>query len=200
MDLDILFPECISFGAQGGPEFETDVVIYGSGEETRNQNWEVERLSWDVAHAARVQENWEPLRTFFRLAAGRANSFRYLDKTDYICVAGDGVFLDTDDTGSPPIGKQMYKTYTKDGHTYYRKIVKPITGTITVTGGGSLNYATGVVTGGTPTAWVGQFHVHCRFDTDAMRGRIIDKQGDGQFIMGWDSIPILEVKNGAGEA
>ena len=37
--LDVRFPPLISFGAEGGAEFLTDIVVTASGFETRNQNW-----------------------------------------------------------------------------------------------------------------------------------------------------------------
>ena len=145
MDLDIQFPECISLNAINGPEFETDVVVFANGQEQRNANWEFERFTAEVAHAARRESDWRPLLAFFRLAQGRANTFRYKDHTDYICEPGDGVFFDS--TDGSPTGQQMYKRYTFDGQTVYRRITKPVSGTITITGGGSLNYASGIVMG-----------------------------------------------------
>lgn len=41
--------------------------------------------------------------------------------------------------------------------------------------------------------WAGQFDVPCRFDTDQMRGTIANKSG-GQFVVDWESIPIVEIR------
>lgn len=38
-----------------------------------------------------------------------------------------------------------------------------------------------------------EFDVNVRFDTDEMTGEILDKSG-GEFLMGWNSIPIIEVR------
>lgn len=187
--LDIRFPERISLGAEGGPEFSTDIVIMASGAEARNQNWSTERLRYDVSHAARLEADWRKLQAFFRVVAGRAKSFRFKDWTDYVCDSGYGVFQDAD-SGSP-LGKQMYKLYYFNGQSYYRKITKPVSGTITTDAVG-LDYSTGIATSG--TYWSGQFDVHARFDTDSMRAETIDKQNDGSLIVGWQSIPIVEVK------
>ena len=187
--LDIRFPERISFGAQGGPEFLTDVVILANGVEARNQNWSTERLRYDVSHAARLEPDWRKLQAFFRVVAGRAKSFRFKDWTDYVCDSGYGVFQ-TADTGSP-LGKQMYKLYYFNGQAYYRKITKPVVGKIT-TNAVNLDYSTGIADSG--TTWYGEFDVHARFDTDAMRAETIDKQNDGSLIVGWQSIPIVEVR------
>lgn len=189
--LDIRFPVDISFGAEGGAGFETDIVIMASGAEVRNQNREHQRMMFDVAHAARREAAWRKLRAFFLVCAGRAHTFRYKDWTDYICEAGDGVFQDAD-SGSPT-GQQMYKRYIFGGQTYYRKVTKPINGKITLVGSGTLDYSTGIVDGGAPTAWYGEFDVHARFDTDEMRSELINKTPDGELLVGWRSIPIVEV-------
>lgn len=190
--LDIRFPPTISLGAEGGAEFRTDIVITASGAETRNQNWERQRMRYDVAHAARREAQWRQLQAFFLAARGRACSFRFKDWLDYVCAPGAGVFA-LDDSGGSPTGLQMYKRYTFAGQTYDRKITKPVSGSITVTGAGTLDYSTGIVHGGTPTAWAGEFDVHARFDTDAMRSNLITRAQDGEILVGWNSIPIVEV-------
>lgn len=186
--LDIRFPPLISINAIGGPEFLTDVVIVASGAEARNQNWSRERLRYEVSHAARRETQWRELQAFFRIVAGRAHSFRFKDWTDYIAVSGAGIFQDAD-SGSP-LGKQMYKTYSFGGQTYYRKITKPVSGKITTDAVG-LDYATGIATSG--TFWYGQFDVHARFETDEMKAETIDKSGD-ELLVGWRSIPVIEVR------
>ncbi len=42
-------------------------------------------------------------------------------------------------------------------------------------------------------AWAGQFDVPVRFDTDRMVGVISNKSG-GQFVIDWESIPIVEIR------
>ena len=190
--LDIRFPPKISFGATGGPAFRTDVVITASGGESRNQNWSNARLRYEVSHAARREVLWRQLVAFFLMVAGRAYSFRFKDWTDYICEVGDGSFIA--DSGSPGTGNQMVKAYTFGGNTYYRTITKPVSGAVTVVGGGTLNYATGIVEGGSPTSWYGEFDVHARFDTDEMKHETINKTAEGELLVGWSSIPVVEVR------
>lgn len=83
------------------------------------------------------------------------------------------------------------------GSVHDRKIRKPCKSpTLTITSGtGSLDYTTGIFTlsSGGLTTWAGQFDVPCRFDIDEMKGEIIDKSG-GSFVMGWQSVPIVEVR------
>lgn len=189
--LNMRFPVDISLGAEGGAEFLTDIVIVASGAEARNQNWTQPRHKYDVAHAARREEKWRRLQAFFLAAQGRACSWRYKDWTDFECEPGDGVFYPA--TVGSPTGQQMYKKYTFAGQTFYRKITKPVSGKITVTGGGAIDYDAGIVAG-SPSAWYGEFDVHARFDTDYMQSETIVRQTDGELIVGWRSIPIVEVR------
>ena len=45
---EIRFPDNIAYGATGGPEFATTVVVTGAGHEQRNVNWAEARGRWDV--------------------------------------------------------------------------------------------------------------------------------------------------------
>jgi uncharacterized protein (TIGR02217 family) len=191
------FPDDISRGAIGGAGFLTDVVMVESGHEFRRQARALELGSWEVSHAARLPEKYRRLQAFFRVAAGRANGFRFKDWTDFEAAQTEGVFvLLTGSTGGSTW--QMYKRYTFGAYTYDRKIQKPINGTVTVTGGSghSIDYATGILTEGLgePTSWAGEFDVPARFDTDVMRAETIEKQVSGELVVGWSSIPIVEIR------
>jgi uncharacterized protein (TIGR02217 family) len=185
------FPELISFHALAGPEFQTDVVVVQSGAEARNQNWEQARRRYEVSHAVRLPAQYIPLKAFFHVVGGRAIGFRFKDWTDFECADAEGKFLQLTSTTF-----QLLKRYTSGSETYDRVISKPISA-ISITGGSSpvVDYTTGIVTvsSGTPTAWNGEFDVPCRFDTDRMEGEIIDKAGT-EFIIGWNSIPIVEIR------
>lgn len=43
--------------------------------------------------------------------------------------------------------------------------------------------------------WEGEFDVPCRFDIDQMRGEVMDKHKNGDLIVSWSSIPIVEVRD-----
>lgn len=185
------FPEAISYGAIGGPGFLTNIVVVNSGNEFPDQVWSLERGSWEVSHAARFPAQYKLLQSFFRIMRGRANTFRFKDHSDFTVSSGEGVFVLLTATTF-----QMYKRYTFGAETYDRKITKPVA-TPGITGGtlSSINLTTGIVTmtSGTPTAWQGEFDCHCRFDTDQMKQESISRSG-GLLIIGWSSIPIVEVR------
>lgn len=192
---DIRLDPLISRGAIGGPGFLTNIVITNSGNEFREQVWSLQRGSWDIAYAARKEAVFQPLKSFFLVVGGRANSFRFKDWLDFKVTSLQGVF-----TEITPTTFQFWKRYTFGSYTYDRKITKLVaTPTIdTGTSGGSVasvSLTTGVVTmaSGEPTAWAGEFDCHVRFDTDVMKAETIDGP-PGARIVGWSSIPIIELK------
>lgn len=186
--IETQFPSNISLGATGGPGFQTDVVSVNSGHEQRNAAWQDARGAWDVAHGVRTQAQMDELVAFFRVMKGRANGFRFKDWSDYTVGSGEGVFRTIDSTHF-----QLVRRYTTSGNNHDRDISKPVSGTLSITGGtvSSVDYTTGIVTmsSGTPTAWTGEFDVPCRFDTDQMKVRI-----DLSTIYTWGSIPVVEIR------
>lgn len=189
MFLTSRFPPDISYGAAGGPGYNTDVVIMNSGNEVRNSNWDIPRCEFDASHGVKSQAQLDLLIAFFRIAQGMANGFRYKDWTDYEAVGSQGILTSLTSTTW-----QMYKRYTFESYTADRLISKPVNGTITLTGTGTytINYETGVVTktaGADPTAWIGQFDVPCRFDIDKMKATV-----DSFERYSWSSIPIIEIR------
>lgn len=211
---DILFNPEISYGAVGGAEFSTKVIIADSGYEQRNINWEKSGGAWDVAQALKYQSELDELIAFFRARRGKAYSFRFLDWTDYTINNENLGSFD----GSLGTTLQLQKTYTDSGgFTQVRTITKPVDvtdsahtldlddpsyTTMTVTIGGSpaventdysVDYSTGEIEDliGVSGAVVVScsFHVHARFDTDAMRVTI-----EAYDTNTWGQIPIIELK------
>lgn len=187
------FPIGIAFGAQGGPEYLTDVVIVDSGRESRNSIWAASRLKFDVGMRPMTKTDTDALIAFFRSVKGRAHGFRFRDWSDYqATVSNGGVALIS---GS---NYQMVKNYASGSLSEVRNIAKPVTGTVSISGGGVyvVDYATGIITvtsGAAPTAWAGEFDIPVRFDTDHMQLDVVDKNGGGLLIQ-WGQIPIIEVR------
>lgn len=148
------FPDCIAFGATGGPGFFTEVVAVASGHEQRNEVWQFARLRWDVGHVARPESDMWELISFFRAVRGRLHGFRFKDWSDcHSDSGGSGVIGSGSGTGTPD-AMQLYKRYTLAGSPYdLRKIVKPIAATITIKRNGvaaptgwTLDGTTGLIT------------------------------------------------------
>lgn len=129
------FPDGISYGAVGGPEFSTNVVVVNSGYEQRNANWSAPRGQWDVAHAARTEAEQKTLLAFFRNVGGRRDGFRFKDWADYQADVTAGLLGTGYGTGLPTY--QLVKRYTSGSSTHDRSIAKPVAGSVSLTRGGS---------------------------------------------------------------
>lgn len=183
-----IFPRTIAFGAQSGPEYNTRVIIVNSGFESRNAEWSLARLKFDVGLRAMGKVDTDALIAFFRSVKGRAHGFRFRDWSDYQASTANGVLI--------PAGaaQRLAKSYAVGSLNELRPITKPITGTVTVTGGGVVDYTTGIVTGAaTGAVWVGQFDVPCRFDTDLMQLDALDNS-QSEIVFQWGHIPIIEIR------
>lgn len=182
-----VFPRKIAFGAQVGPEYQTTVVIVNSGYESRNADWQSARLKFDVGMRPMRKVDTDALIAFFRSVKGRAYGFRFRDWSDYKVADGEGIVV-------PVLGGgfRLAKKYTSGDMTEIRPISKPVTGTV-ILSGGTVNYATGMVSGGASTTWTGEFDVPCRFDTDRMELEAIDKS-QGDILFQWGSIPVIEIR------
>ncbi len=192
-------PDEFTFWAQGGRGWKTTVVETYGGEEYRNEAWTRTKGEWSLQEALR---STNPLSSFYigtvtrfaRVARGQLGGFRFRDWQDYKNddAGGSGVFIAIDATHF-----QMYKRYVIDATWIYDQIiVKPRAayGTypgIVITGGGSLDYTTGIVTGGAPTAWVGYYDVPVRFDDDIPDVGMLT---DGTYY-NWNDCRVVELKN-----
>lgn len=195
---EVLFPVDIAFGATGGPEYLTDVVMTQSGYEQRNASWSQARARYNVAHGIKTQAQLDILVAFFRARKGRLDGFRFKDWVDYQAVSqiigmGDGsttVF-------------QLVKNYSSGSVTEQRSITKPVANTINVyfdsvlqnTSEYTLNVTNGQVTFNTAPAnnvvitADFEFDVPVRFDTDRL-AITLDSHGS----YSWSDIPLLEIK------
>jgi len=184
------FPDDVSYQFEGGPAFSTDIIVNGGGFESRNQNWSQARRVWRCNHVPKARALTDELLAFFSVAAGRAHGFRFKDWTDFEATAAQGIFVLLTATTF-----QMHKRYASGSNNHDRKIIKPVSGTIVVTGGvnPSVNHATGVVTvdSGTPTSWVGEFDTPARFDADDMRLQVV-QTSPRRFV--WGDISLTEIR------
>src|SRR5260221_658940 len=122
------FPEQISFGAVGGPGFQTDVVVVNSGDEFRNRNWTQSRARYEATYGVKTPNLAGLVIAHFRNAAGKANAFPFKDWQDYKHNDAGGAGVWTMLTSST---FQMTKRYTSGNATSDRYIYLPRNGTIT---------------------------------------------------------------------
>jgi uncharacterized protein (TIGR02217 family) len=208
------FPTFTTRTPQGGPMFSTEVAELSGGNESRNGAWNLPRHRFEVDLQNRSEVEFEAVKSLFLIARGRLHGFRFRDQTD--CSATATVGLLGTGVGSGVAAYQMYKRYTAGSNTFDRKILKPVSGSISVFKNGTpqtivvsapgagqctVDTTTGIVTfgGSAPTGvdvltWSGDFDVPVRFDLDAMQARAVRTYA-AKSLMSWDSIALIELRN-----
>ncbi|MDD5585631.1 MAG: DUF2460 domain-containing protein [Alphaproteobacteria bacterium] len=203
---EVQFPLKAGFGANGGPQFSTEVITIDGGFERRNQNWSQARRRFDARTGVRSAIDAALLSAFFHARAGRARGFRLKDWSDFSSAADGAANPNWDDqiigTGDgETIAFQLVKNYGSGSVVHRRAIRKPGEGSVVigvdgeqVETGWTVNTATGLVTFAAPPAFgqtvtAGfQFDVPVRFDTDQLR---VTAEDDSQARA---EIPLVEVR------
>lgn len=177
---DVIFPEEISLGSVGGPDWVAEIVTLANGAEERNTRWSAPLRSYDARYGVKTADQVHQIIEHYVVAMGRMRGFRFKDWTDFqSCPPQQAPAFDDQPLG---VGDgatktfQLRKTYAVLGHSFVREIVKPY-GTVligvdgaAVTTGFTVDMATGVVTfdaapaDGKAVTWGGSFHVPVRFD------------------------------------
>lgn len=146
-------------------EFSTTIIPTGSGAEQRIGNWLDARVLFNAGMGVRSKQDITTLVKFFRARKGRLRGFLVKDLLDY-AATGDPIGIGN---GTNKIF-QLARVYTDTtantvlpygitGNTDTRPIYKPISGTISIykgvtlqTQGGFGGYATATITAGVITA------------------------------------------------
>lgn len=192
--VDARFPDAISYDAIERLRHNTSVVRVNSGARSANKNWAFPLREFDVSHVMRIKSYMDTLVAFnLAVAEGMANTFRYKAWADYSATEAQGIV-----TLISGDNYQMYRRYTFGAQSKDRKITLPVSGTITVAGGGtySIAYTTGIITrtgGAAPTGWSGQFDVPVYFATDISDFAIRNRAG-GEYLMGNEQITLHETR------
>ena len=190
------FPENISLGAKGGPQWNTTVAVKNSGKEQRTGKWQYPRQKWDVSHGLRNASDFATLRTFFLICKGRLSSFRFKDWTDFQVAYSESVVV-----GITTKIFQCYKRYTLGSYNFDRILYK-LVGTTSVKVFGVLYACTVDSTKGTITfaddqvaaniTFTTEFDVPMRFDTDTLEAAVESYSPNSGYQFNWSNIPILE--------
>jgi uncharacterized protein (TIGR02217 family) len=176
---NVRLPDTIERGATGGGNFKTTIIDLGNGLEKRNISWSQFKPRYDISYGILEAEDFYDVRDFFYARQGSAYSFAFKDFSDYQ-IPDD--LLTIEPIGVGDTTKKIFqitKSYTSGPATYYRIIEKPVTGTVSVylgatlqASGYTIDYDSGLVTFGTaPGSSVvvgvkGEFDTPVRFSTD----------------------------------
>jgi uncharacterized protein (TIGR02217 family) len=182
------FPDNLSYGSQGGPQYLTGVAVLQSGHEQRRAVWSTPRHSYNASFAVKTRDDINQIREYFHSMQGRFNGFRFKDWNDFTSASdGIGAHAQADQTigigDAILVAFQLRKNYTSGTETLQRTINKPVTGGILVEVDGVLqadpgdytyDSTTGLVTFGVAPASplvvkAGfEFDVPVRFDIDQL--------------------------------
>lgn len=125
-DYEIQFPPEVSRGFVGGPAFRTNVVVMGSGYESRGIRWSSARREYDATHLLKIDDDRDDILAFFHIAEGKAHSFRIKDWTDYKLIQEPLVQQPVGQLTLPATQRQIVQTYSFGLQTYQRIVSKPL--------------------------------------------------------------------------
>ncbi len=133
---DVLFPLHLGYGALGGPNFSTQVVVTGSGHEQRNSGWADARQSYDAALGVRSEADLALLLGFFRARRGQAHGFRFNDPLDNGSAVHGAPIMPFDQPQGIGDGVQtrfrLVKTYGDEPEAQVRQISRPVVESVVV--------------------------------------------------------------------
>ncbi|CEI85386.1 TIGR02217 family protein [Ehrlichia minasensis] len=171
---EIRFPEDISYGSTGGPEFSTSIVQTNNGSEYRKVNLSYSRNKYNIMYNVKSEDQLLKLIKFFYVHRGKAIGFRFKDWSDYKAKK-EQIGIGNDKQKN----FQITKTYSIDQHSYIRKITKPVINTVKIyydniekVDGFSVNFSNGQIEFNTPPhngviIYADyEFDVPVRFDSD----------------------------------
>jgi uncharacterized protein (TIGR02217 family) len=133
---EVRFPDNISYGVTGGPNWLTLVSNMLNGKDQRIQKWEDARHTYDLSHHARSLDITADLKKFFLGVRGQLDGFRFKDWNDFEVAADEGLMEEGIGIGEPVY--DLYKDYTYTGlPQYVKRIYKLVSGTIVAYRNGS---------------------------------------------------------------
>jgi uncharacterized protein (TIGR02217 family) len=133
---DVRFPAAISFGATGGPERRNEIVQLTSGREKRNARFAQSRHHYDAGTGVRSLADLHDILDFFEARRGSLHAFRFRDPFDMrSCRPGEtptalDQVLGTGDGTAARFA--LVKRYGEGSDAYFRRISKPVAGSLKV--------------------------------------------------------------------
>ena len=202
---DVRFPLELGYGASGGPEFSTQVVVTGSGREQRNSQWSDAPVHYDAGVGIRSEADLAVLLAFFRARRGQAHGFRFRDPIDHRSSAGAVGALDQHvGAGDGRVTRfALLKHYGDGDDVQTRRITRPVEGSVLIAidgvqqeagwqlgALGNIDFETPPPPGASITAGF-EFDVPVRFAADRIEVSIAGwRAGD------LPSVPLVELREG----
>lgn len=194
----------LSYGARGGPVWNTSRAYAINGRRLANKNWTAPLHRYDVSHCLKTEDAFNEIRNFFYVVSGAFDGFRFKDWMDFNAQTSE-----TNLTLISGATYQMNKLYSLGARTYTRAIQKPVAGaqifrtrsgsTTNITGAGAVvDPTTGIVTisghmSGDAYSWSGEFDVPVAFVADEFMPEIVNKTGE-EFLIASGQIMLEEIR------
>lgn len=168
------FPYCPSFGYTSDAEYRVVITRRASGVEKRNRAWRYTLVKGTVTVGPRREEEIQDLLQWWHACGGTAIGFRVKDYADYkSCyvsqtpTAVDQPLLETDTPGVYQLAKRYFAGIDQDSQPVYgyRPVYKPVSGTVLLSGAGSVDYTTGLVSGSSGGTAGFEYDLPMRFDS-----------------------------------
>jgi uncharacterized protein (TIGR02217 family) len=196
------FDPRLSYGARGGPVWNTTRVFTQNGRRSANQNWQYPLHRYQVAHCIKTNADFEAVRAFFYTVAGAFDAFRFKDWSDFALTKANSrlTFI----TGAT---WQINRIYAVGSREFIRPIKKPVASpalivyrtrtSVETVASATVATSTGIVTisghsSGDTYTCVGQFDVPVAFKDDNMDAEITSHNAS-DYLMSWPSIVLEEV-------
>jgi len=201
---NVRFPEDVSWGSSGGPQFKTQIFETYRGFEKRNIDWAQPIMKFDVKYGIKNDTQMLRVLEFFNARQGRAYGFRYKHWGNYRIRNGPIATGDGYSTRLP-----MWKFYGFHGARMYKRLRKIVQGSVMDVGVGAvggmtegvdynIDYDTGEIAlntapgHGIPIYAANlEFDEPVRFDTDSLQA-IIDGFNNNSLA----DLPLIGVKAG----
>jgi uncharacterized protein (TIGR02217 family) len=165
MIIDSVFEVCPKFGFTMSIGYAVDITEVANGEEYRSERWVqgLRTASVTVGPGPALNTEVQYVINFYHVVSN-AVGFLVKDYSDYkSCTTEETPAVTDQPLVAVDGGYQLVKRYQVGSETRDRYIQRPKS-PILFTGGGSLDYSTGIISGGSGGTWGGEFYVPCRFD------------------------------------
>lgn len=150
-------PRRLAAGFLFAPRWKTTIVPLANGREQRNADWLFPKFEGRGNMGGFNEPDRNAMINFAMACRGMANSFRVRIPT--YCTASNEPLLTLNGV------TYLTRAHTVGGETAYKLVQAPVTATLS--GAGSVDMDTGIVTGAAPgDTWSGTFDLWMRFDTD----------------------------------
>lgn len=127
------FPEDVSWGSSGGPQFKTQIFESFRGFEKRNIDWAQPIMKFNVAYGVKTDVQTLSVLNFFNARQGRAYGFRYKNWGNYRIQSG---VIATGDGLSTRLS--IFKFYGFQGARMYKRLRKIVAGSVVNVGVGAI--------------------------------------------------------------